>query len=298
MIGAFFKDRAAAVRHVTSDNPLLFYQLRCFSIYTWLNLAAFFAIVILAYCTTARLAHYLEARQWEEAVAAVIQVGPLDDSYSMDEYSRCFFSTFSLFADPLLHLGQLVAIAVLNVLLLISIYHSYLLGLKQRWDHPSSLHIRLLPTSSSQLQFAMIDLRFFTISICLLIGVFCLITPALPTEIFGRTPEANNYFAWGQLVFWIFAFAGYRTRQFQKPFGQKVWKNPMLRGWLLAVAISIIMPFALSGMVMAIFDYDYITALNYLGFAFIHVSLLVLLVSCWMLKGRLLKQYEGDADER
>ena len=182
---------------------------------------------------------------------------------------------------------------LLYLVLILGAYKNIHFLSKSSWDHPQSPHIRLLPISSSQVQFALIDLRFFAVSLCILCCGFLLWLPAIDVieVIWGEEIHFMRYYSCAALAFWILSFIAYRTKQFQQPYGNRIWKNPMFGAWIAATLFSLITPLALRHPLGALLQINYMDALNILFWLSNIISLLFLLVSCWLKKYRLLKQY-------
>lgn len=293
-----FKNRLAAMRHVTFDNSLFHYQLRCFSIYTWLNLATFLALLLILYCAAARLSHFQELQRFTSSMPPFL----LEEQLNSEAYTTLFvspknvgFSTFTFFTEAFLGILQSFGVLALFLIVTIEAIKSSLAWDKKRWNHPDSPEIRVLPVSRSQLQFAFRDLRFFARSLCFLLGILSLM---LPAPDIGAITLSSHFLFKVMLVGWIFIFAGLRTDQLQKSCGKNLLKNPMYPYWTIAILIPIILPFILVTVIVSIIGVEYYRAMELAWNYSIFAGAFALLVSCWMMKGRLLKQYEGDADER
>ena len=282
---AFLKRRCSLMHQATFANPLVHVQFQRFTIYTWFNLIALFAILAVAWCSAAHLAHWWSC--WRQfnlyAEAGELELGGMG-LWEMVRRGRGVSAPFfSALTELSYFIGHLVGICLLYVLLLAAVYKNFLFVDKQKWDHPSSPHIRLLPLSPSQIQFALIDFRFFIISIFTALAFLTLLlSPIIYEYLFPPV------FIFG-LDVWILMFVSFRFRQLQAPYGQRIWKNPMLRSWVVASLAPMIAPFLTSPM-SKLFKTNFTDTLWVLIFIFIHLSLALLLISAWLLKPRLLRQ--------
>lgn len=290
---SIINQRLTSFWRITLGNPLAIHRLRRFSIYTWSNLAASIALLLIFYCTLARFSHYLEARR----LAAIYPPDRLQAQLNMiaeaSNIQRHLFTSFTTFSEPEYSLGQLAGIIILFVILVIGSIQSLYFRNRKRWDRVGSPHIRLLPLNLQQLQFALVDARFFTHSFFLLLGLLLLLAPSLEDKQW-RTPSYMT--AWYFAIFWVLLFAAYRAAQLQKPLKWRIMKNPMLYGCVVAIPVWLIVPFAILPLTR---QWTFTAEGDSLGFnLFISTSLaaVVLLITCWLMKRRILKQLEEGLD--
>jgi hypothetical protein len=279
------------------DNSLFHYRLQRFSIYTWFNLAVLFTLLLIIFCTFVRYLHYLEA---QELLAAY------------PDYQRALM--VGLFADrwefsfiPTIPEGtwmgvQYGAFVLLYLLFMLSVARDLWLWHKPRWDHPESLHVRILPVNPSQAQFALADLRFYAMSLCILFCTCLFLLPAIDLRSYVQDQflldlKLNKY-ALNTIWLWVVVFAGYRTIQFQKHRGINIIANPMFGRWLIAFLFWIAFTQVLCIVWATIFD-EIQNEPNSSAFdlrlsPLFHYSAiaacLLLLISCWTLKHHLYRE--------
>lgn len=296
---ALINNRLAALRHVTIDNCLFHYRLQRFSAYAWLNLATLLVLLAMVLFAVARLAHFWEMRQIHAAFTAAMPAGMVDFDPLPNDYDLRRFKSFPRFTEAASYGGQLLGIAQLYLLLLLELARNLLWWNKRRWDHPDSPHIRLLPVSRDQVQFALVDLRFFVMSLCILFATLLLLLPTLIMEnpVFLFFPNSKWKSALNlpsvllfEAVAWVVIFALYRTMQFQKRYRWNIFRNPMFGSWLVTAFLWIVFLGVLKYIEPNISAAKYAKYSLLIAFSFASVTCAILLISCWILKRRLLAQ--------
>lgn len=287
---SFLTRKLAALKHVTIDNPLFYYRLRKFNIYTWSSLFTLFILLLMAYCTTARLSHFIELHHLQAVLPPVLQGEQLIGgafNIANIEYEAGHFSSFTFFSESALFCLQIFCIIMLYSLLYLGAYQSSRKWNRKQWNHPNSPHIRLLPISRNQLLFALIDLNFFTRSICLMLGILMLLGPAFDTSV--RAGFQARYFAWGAAIVWAVTFSVYRYDQYKKTGGTIKMNNQSLKLWGAAIALVLIFPYFLTIYIAGGTNIDFRVARLISIFCSLSVASIILLVACSKMKSRLLE---------
>ena len=305
-------NRLAAFKHVIFDNPLFLYRLRQFSIYTWFNLATFFTLLMVLYFNAARLAHYREAHRAYAAISLSPPVtwaftavnqnqklrfesspkqtrfesNPSHTGYDFqaEYFDTQSFSSFPRFSELFCYRSQLLGIGLLYLLLLCDMGKTLLGQKKKKWDHPYSTHIRLLPVTRSQVQFALIDLRFFVISLCILFGTLLLLLPSLKLE---SSYVWRQVFVW-EMQIWIITFAIYRIVQIQLLCKFKFRHNPLIFWSAFIFLFPFVIPLVLFKPIQLILGLELYLVWGPLVYYTYYAAYGLLLIACWKEKRLLL----------
>jgi hypothetical protein len=276
-------------RHITVDNPLFHYRMYRASIYTWRNLAIGLIVLASLYCAVMRFRCYLEACRIANALPVSLQGQDYGEGTGWEPPGGLFDAST---IEEVYSFGQFGGLASLYFLLVIGLLGSWHPD-KDRWNHYTSLEIRLLPLSKSQVYFALVELRFYTLSLWILVCTMLLLLPgraALEPKEF----PAPYYMAWLSLLVWVLIFALYRTLQFR---WRNFWRNPMLSAWGIVIVMLFPAIFAIFQLFATQPPSPFWQSVTADLEIFIVVCLItasiacaILLTRCWSCKARLLEE--------